>query len=693
MGLMLSFLYLWSLFSQAQDNHSRKYIDLNKEWSFHFAFDVRRDGPAQSVTLPHTWNAKDVFDNAIAIDYSRTTGIYKRKIVADTSWRGKRAFLYFEGANSVADVFVNNRFVTQHQGGYTAFCVEITDKLLFDKENDLTVYVSNAYRIDVLPLSGDFNVYGGLHRRVSMIITNKNCITPLDFASPGIYLATSHVSDSSGTVNILTRLSLRDKTDNISVKTTVHDATGKPVGQTESRLSSRTDSAINQTVVIKPPHLWNGRMDPYLYSVSVQLLENGRPVDEVIQPLGFRYFRVDADSGFSLNGKPLDLHGFGYHEDMAGKGSALSKNDLEKDMSYVLDAGATAMRLTHYPHSTYFYDLADRKGIILWSEIPLVGPGGYSGTGYVNNPLLKQQARQVLEEMIHQYYNHPSILFWGLFNELKLDYDDPLEFIEELNKLAKQEDPSRLTTCASMLDNDHFNEVTDLIAWNKYYGWYGGAFSEIGNWADRTHLRMRGKPIAISEYGAGGSVRQHVDTPVAPDPGSKFHPEEWQTLYHERNWEELKRRPFIWGKFVWALNDFGSSIRKEGDTAGINDKGLITYDRKICKDAFFFYKANWNPEPMVYIAEKRNRLRDHEYISVKVYTNMPEAELFVNGKSYGKLVKDTLGRVIWKDVHLLPGNNQVSVRSTKGQLSLTDSCTLRFDNKNAKLLTSMTTTK
>ncbi|MCH5718375.1 glycoside hydrolase family 2 TIM barrel-domain containing protein [Niabella hibiscisoli] len=291
----------------------------------------------------------------------------------------------------------------------------------------------------------------------------------------------------------------------LTVRSILYDASKKTIGMVESAVKNG-DTSVNAVLTIQNPRLWNSRQDPYLYKIVTQLREQGKVVDEVEQPLGLRYYRVSSDSGLFLNGRYLDLYGFGLHEDVAGKGSAMSRGDFKKDIDLVLETGANALRFTHYPHSGEMYRLADSSGIILWSEIPLVGPGGYTGTGYMASASLQHQARQLMIEMIRQNYNHPSVFFWGLFNELKLDYDNPIPFLEELNALAKNEDPSRLTTCASFLDNDQFNHVSDLIAWNKYYGWYGGKFSDIGPWADKLHHQFPRKPIAISEYGAGAAL-------------------------------------------------------------------------------------------------------------------------------------------------------------------------------------------
>ena len=648
---------------------ARERINFNSGWKFHLAYDVSKQPQKISVTLPHTWNAKDVLTGNA--NYRRETGIYEKTFSVSNAWKDKRLFLYFEGANSVASVFVNKHFIAEHKGGYTCFCLEITNYVKPGQQNSVEVQVSNAYRMDVLPLIGDFNVYGGIHRPVSLLITSKDCISPLDHASPGIYLTPTDVSAASATINILTELSVTDKS-RLRVSTEILDAGGR---QVTAMLSNVTDNAqCEQVLKIKNPHLWNGRASPYLYTVVVKLLRNGQVIDKVTQPLGIRYFNVDVDKGFSLNGKYLDLHGVGFHEDVEGKGSALDTADYDRDMQLINEIGATALRLTHYPHGKYFYDQCDRNGLVVWSEIPFVGPGGYTGDGYIKSPELEEQVKQVLTEMIRQNYNHPAVFFWGLFNELKLDHDDPIPFLKQLNAIAKKEDPTRLTTCASFLDNNKFNGVTDLIAWNKYYGWYDGEFKDLGVWADKMHSQPGQEPFAVSEFGAGGSPLKHWENSGKPAADSKFHPEEWQTLYHEESWRALQKRPFIWGKFVWALADFGSSIRNEGDAPGINDKGLVTYDRAIKKDAFYFYKANWNVEPMIYITDRRNTARAKPSTAIKVYSNVQHVSLMVNGVAIGTGDPDDLHIINWENIELKKGANKIEITAKQGNRVLHDEC-------------------
>ncbi|TAN21686.1 MAG: glycoside hydrolase family 2 protein [Chitinophagaceae bacterium] len=666
--LVLCLLILSKTYAQndqpvIEANASRMIIPLDQQWHFHFLFDSRRDHQ-QIVDLPHIWDAQDALDGKM--NYLRTTGIYEKTFFAGNSLEGKRIFLYFYGANSVAYVFLNNKLAGKHDGGYTAFCIEITGYLKLNAENTIRVEVSNAYNPDVAPLRGDFNVYGGLHRPVSLIITQPDCISPADYASAGVFLIQKKVTGQSANVEVKTVLSIQEPRKNLSVRTTVFDSTNKIV-LTGTMKVNEPDSMTRQEIIIHHPHLWNGVADPYMYSAKVELLRNDQVIDEVTQPLGLRYFRVSADSGFFLNGKYLDLHGFGFHEDKAGIASAYRQADYDTDVALIRGMGANALRFTHYPHGNPMYDLCDKYGIVVWTEIPFVG-------GFTDDKPFKSHLRNMLVEMIRQHYNHPAIMFWGLENEIHVDGDDPVPFIKELDSIAHGEDNTRPTTIATDIQLPALNQVSDLIAYNRYFGWYGGKLADLASWADKTHAEKPGKPFALSEYGAGASIYQHAEKPESVTPSGKFHPEEWQTKFHEQSWAILKVRPYIWAKFIWCLTDFGSAIRNEGFSRGINDKGLITYDRKVKKDAYYFYKANWNPAPIIYITERRFTERKNPVTSIKVYTNLGKAELFVNGISMGVKKTDDLKRVIWDNVQLQPGVNKILVKAKSGNKDYTDHC-------------------
>lgn len=672
--LFKTLLFVLIAFAAVQvkgEGAGRKQFNLNEGWTIYPAYDVTRNVEKQKVDLPHTWNTSDVFNGP---GYYRGTMVYQRKLEHKPEFAGKRLFLYFEGANSVATVFVNGKLAGEHLGGYTSFCLEISDFVVPGQPADLSVWVSNAYRTDVIPLSGDFNIYGGLHRPVHLLVTNKNCISPLDYASSGVYIRPVKVSEAEAHFVVNTKLSLGKPQQNLKLSTKIFDAENKLVAKNESKLPADGATEQEQEFRVEKPALWNGRQNPYCYRVEVELLAGDDVVDKVSESTGFRYFSLDAEKGFFLNGKYLDLYGFGMHEDVVGKGSAYTADNYIQDMALVNESGATALRLTHYPHGKMIYDLSDRAGVVLWTEIPFVGPGGYTGAGYIASEALHRNTKNMLIEMIWQNYNHPSVFFWGLLNELKFDFDDPLPFVGELNSLAKKEDPSRLTASASFGEQMEFVNITDVGGWNQYFGWYGGSPEQMGSFMDKMKAHAGGKPLCVTEFGAGASINQHQWPAEKPDPSGPFHPEEWQLAYHEGNWRELSARKYVWAKFVWNLADFGSAIRNEGDRQGINDKGLVTYNHQIRKDAFYFYKANWNPEPMLHLVAKRFVNRVDSVTDIKAFTNTPEAELWLNGTKIGVQSPDRMNTVVWKGIELKPGENKVEVRAKAGKQLLYDSC-------------------
>ena len=665
-SVVLFMLYGMSMFAQRQD------ILLNNDWNFRFSHQVQK-GTEVRVDLPHTWNAQDALSGKI--DYKRGIGNYEKNLFIRPEWKGKRLFIRFEGVNNIADVFINRRHIGEHRGGYGAFIFEITGKVEYGKENSILVRVNNGEQLDIMPLVGDFNFYGGIYRDVHLLITDETCISPLDYASPGVRLIQDSVSHRYAKVRAIVDLS-NGSSGNQEVELNVRLLDGQRVvkeGTKNVNLSGNEVMQQELTFEIDQPHLWNGRQDPFLYQAEVTLFRNGQMVDRVTQPLGLRFYRIDSDKGFFLNGKHLPLKGVCRHQDRSEVGNALRPQHHEEDAALVLEMGVNAVRLAHYPQATYFYDLMDKNGIIVWAEIPFVGPGGYNDKGFVDLPAFRANGKEQLKELIRQHYNHPSICVWGLFNELTELGDNPVEYIKELNVLAHQEDTTRPTTSASNQMGD-LNFITDAIAWNRHDGWYGGTPADLGKWLDRMHKDHQEICIAISEYGAGASIYHQQDSLVKTVPTSWWHPENWQTYYHIENWKTISSRPYVWGSFVWNMFDFGAAHRTEGDRPGINDKGLVTFDRKVRKDAFYFYKANWNREkPMLYLTGKRNTVRTQRLQTITAFTNLSGAELFVNGKSYGKAIPDSYAILEWKNVELEPGENEIKVVSTNKKLPLSDS--------------------
>lgn len=671
--LRLTFSALFAMAVSMQTLAQRENILINQDWNFRFSHQVDKNS-SRRVDLPHTWNAQDALSGKP--DYKRGIGNYDKKLFIRSEWKGKRLFLRFEGANCVSNVFINGKQIGEHRGGYGAFIFEITDKVNYGKNNTVLVRVNNGEQLDVMPLVGDFNFYGGIYRDVHLLVTEDICISPLDYASPGVYLFQQHVGEKQAAV--LARINLSNGTEHprqATLRLQVKEG-DKVVYQADKKVTVAPHTSVQpeeMSFTLLNPRLWNGREDPFMYQTVITLVKDGKEIDKVEQPLGLRYYATDADRGFFLNGKHLPLHGVCRHQEWAEVGNALRPMHHEEDTRLMLEMGVNAIRLAHYPQATYMYDLMDRNGIVTWAEIPFVGPGGYADKGFVDQPSFRENGKEQLKEMIRQHFNHPSICFWGLFNELKENGDNPLEYIKELNVLAHQEDPTRSTTSASN-QGGAINFITDNIAWNRYDGWYGATPATLASWLDKTHQAHPEIKIAISEYGAGASIYHQQDSLVQTSPGSWWHPENWQTEYHIQNWKIISERPYVWGSFVWNMFDFGAAHRTEGDRPGINDKGLVTHDRKVKKDAFYFYKANWNPEPMVYIAGRRSVNRVKPVTEVQIFSNCAEVTLKVNGQIIKKMQPDGVKVCIFKDIRLKKGENNIEVSAENGKRVITDAC-------------------
>lgn len=701
----------------------RTAVSLNAAWRFHFgetpgaeavAFD---DSSWAPVNTPHTWNAADGQDGVKKSaggvanimkggDYARGSGWYRRTLKADPAWAGRQVYLQFDASNRRADVFLNGRFVGAHLGGHARFRFNITNALKRDGDNLLAVRVNNEDN-GIAPHSGDFTFFGGLYRDVSLLVTDAVQVETMDYGSPGVYLTQTRVTAERAEVTARIKLANHEvQPAEAAVRVAVVDAAGKVVleASAPATLAAGGRGEVTVPMVLNSPHLWNGRADPYLYTARVEVSTNGALRDRVEQPLGLRFFRVDPAEGFFLNGKYLDLHGVSRHQDRIDKGWAISPDDEREDMALIAEMGATAVRVAHYQQSPLWYELADQRGMALWAEIPFVDEALPTEV-FFNNTLSQ------MRELIRQNYNHPSIFFWGCGNE-NADFGRPFiegiakygpiseRQIQALHALAKAEDPTRPTTYASFHSEKEVKFAlpgqplvsyqgepqrwyTDTTAFNKYYGWYYGEPEDNAEFFDSLHRRNPTQCIGVSEYGAGGSITQHEE-PTYGGPGyrrtpmesaraiafAKRHPEEYQAYYHEGAWKVLAARPYIWAKFIWNMFDFASDGRDEGDGPGRNDKGLVTFDRKTRKDAFYFYKANWNLEPMVHITSRRFVERTEATTAVKVYSNAPEVELFVNDRSLGKV--RSADRVFrWPDVTLTAGENKI--RAIAGS-TLSDEC-------------------
>jgi beta-galactosidase len=449
----------------------------------------------------------------------------------------------------------------------------------------------------------------------------------------------------------------------------VLDAKGKVIVHREKEITavSSVTAPFALKVVVPKPHLWNGRKDPYLYRAVVELRSADRVLDSIEQPLGLRYYRIDNAKGFFLNGEPYHLHGVNRHQDRWNQGWAVSPADEEQDVALLKEIGATVVRCSHYQQSDHFVSLCDEAGILVWAELSQVDRVGADAR-------FPETSRSQLLDLIRQNINHPSIFVWSLFNEIRPNNPDPHRMLLDQHLLAKAEDPTRPTIAATCTEKlPQMNTIPDWLGWNIYPGWYAdwGKLSEFGKTIDDRRFTSREGALCISEYGAGANYLQHEDNPRQPKNDGQWHPEEYQGIFHEAAWADLKARPFIWGTFVWCMFDFTSFWRKEGGVPGLNNKGLVSVDRKVKKDAFYFYKANWSDEPMVYLTSRRFTERTNAVTDVKVYSNAKTVELLLNGTSQGKRSKAVNGVFIWKGVQLQSGENKVEARAEKG---LTDEC-------------------
>ncbi len=664
----------------------RQVLPLDAGWRF-----IRRDAGLaaavdpnwQAVTLPHTWNNLDgqngaAADPGVTDGYYRGAGWYERQFQLPKESAGRRVFVRFEAVSIVADVFVNDRHVGQHRGAFGAFCFELTPFLRSDGPNVIRVRADNSHFQDVPPLSGDFTLCGGIYRPASLIVTDAVCISPLDHASGGVYLTTEELGAARAEVEVKTLVSNgQGGPAGVRIETEIADAAGRVVVSDERPVSiaAGATGTVLQPLIIPNPHRWQGRKDPYLYSATVRLRRDGRVLDTVTQPLGLRTIEISPDRGVLLNGEPCAVHGVNCHQDRLDKGWAVTSADHAEDIGLILELGCTGLRLAHYQQSGVVHDLCDRGGLLVWQEIPLIER--ISGL-----PEFAENARQQLTEMILQGYNHPSLCFWGLFNELNAPWVEqpgpgPDRLIDELRGLAHGLDASRPTVAASWIrEPSTLHGTPDRIAFNVYPGWYWGTPDDYGKLFADLSAMMGGRRVGISEYGAGAGILHHQEGVLAPpkNTATRFHPEEWQAVVHERAWAAARDNPHLWGTFVWAMFDFASDKRDEGDAPGRNDKGLVTGDRKVRKDAFYFYQANWTEEPMVRLASSRLTPRRLATTEVKAYSNCAEVELLVNGASAGAVHPDTVKICRWPGVALAPGANRIEVIGRRDGKEVRDRC-------------------
>ena len=595
----------------------RKVLNINRKWAFSKDFS---EIPSQInakwnfVNLPHTWNAIDGQDGGN--DYYRGICCYAKELTKEELPDADRYYLELRGANSSADVFVNGTKLAHHDGGYSTWRVDITDSLT--DNNIIAITVDNSENDRVYPQMADFTFYGGLYRDVNIIAVSESHFDLDYFGGPGIKV-TPEINGADAKAEI--EVYLTNPKDGQQLVYSILDKDGNKVSEV---FCGAEETSVS--IDINNVHLWDGRKDPYLYTVEVKLAEDGKVLDNVSTRFGCRTFKIDPERGFILNGREYPLRGVSRHQDRWGFGNALLPEHHEEDIELIYEMGATTIRLAHYQHDQYFYDLCDEKGLVIWAEIPYISKHMPSG---------RENTISQMKELVTQNYNHPCIVVWGLSNEITMNGSDEdlIENHKLLNDLVHEMDKTRLTTmaCVSMCDmNDPYVQIPDVVSYNHYFGWYGGDTSMNGPWFDSFHAKFPDIPVGISEYGCE-ALNWHTSDPEQGD-----YTEEYQAYYHEELIKQLYSRPYIWATHVWNMFDFGADARNEGGENGQNHKGLVTFDRKYKKDSFYAYKAWLSDDPFVHICGKRYIDRVEDVTKVTVYSNLPEVELFANGVSLGK---------------------------------------------------------
>ncbi|WP_136608778.1 glycoside hydrolase family 2 protein [Paenibacillus dokdonensis] len=645
----------------------RKTWNLNQGWKFSKEDDegailaAYPNENCESVDLPHTWNA---IDGANGFEYFKGACWYRKEFTVPSREQGNTIFIEFHGSNSITDVYVNAIHIGHHRGGYSIFRFDITDVVKFGQTNVLAVKVDNTVYDDVYPQMADFTFFGGIYRDVNLVIANPVHFDLLDYGSQGIYIVQEDVTNEQAALSIKAKIKNdRDEEKKVRLWVDLLDHRGESVAYTaqEVVLAAGETKEVAIPAVINNPMLWNGRKNAYLYQAKVSLTSFNDTIDEVSIPFGVRYFRVDPEQGFFLNGEHLPLHGVSRHQDRKDMGWAITKREHQEDMELIKEIGATSIRLAHYQHDQYFYDLCDQEGMVIWAEIPFISVMSKTELEGIN-------AKQQMIELIRQNFNHPSIMLWGVQNEIQIGGDRPevRRLVKELHELTKREDPTRLTTMANVSFvemDDEYNYITDTIGYNHYFGWYGGKAEDFEGWLDRYHKKNPNVNLGISEYGVEGILQYHSNEPKVKD-----YTEEYHALLHEKVWNIFAKRPYLWGTYVWNMFDFGANIRNEGGVKGRNNKGLVTYDRKIKKDAFYLYKANWSDRKFVHIAGKRFVDRPDSDINVKLYSNCDEVILHVNGVEIAAKSGDN-HIFMFENIRLQDGLNEIkAVAKADGEI-------------------------
>lgn len=641
---------------------AREVTPFNNGWEFKkgpFPTDAmqtaaRWNADWEQVNVPHTWNADDMQKKTNS--FYAGVAYYRKHYVFPESLEGKRLFLRFEGVGACAEVYVNGYLVGTHKGAYSAFVCEIGSQVKLGEENEIVVKADNAARPDVIPVNHAlFGVYGGIYRPIWLIVTEPCNIVVNDCASPGVYITQKNVSKQSADVSV------RVKLDNatlapaaLELENAIYTREGKlvKVHRQSFELTPQGVQSYVSDFKISHPHLWQGREDPYLYKVVSRLKQDGQVIDEVIQPLGLRKYEAVAGKGFFLNGKKYPMYGVTRHQDWWGMGSALTNREHDFDLEQIMEVGATTVRFAHYQQSDYIYSRCDTLGLIIWAEIPFVNR--VTGQEWDN-------VHQQMRELIRQSFNHPSIYVWGIHNEVYHPHGYTAALTQSVHDLCKLEDPDRYTVAVNGYGHaEHpVNGNTDIQGMNRYFGWYEKKIQDIKPWIEKMEKEYPWQRLMLTEYGADANIEHQTELlGDALNWGSDFYPETFQTKTHEYQWGVISQHPYILASYLWNMFDFAVPQWKRGGVDARNMKGLITFDRKIRKDAFYWYKANWSKEPVLYLTQRRNTERERRETSVTVYSNLGTPRVFLNGRELDGVRKGyTDVHYIFDQVTLAEGRN------------------------------------
>lgn len=610
----------------------RKVLNINTGWDF-----SKDNKSFEKLNLPHTWNNMDGQDGGA--DYYRGKCFYKKELTLLKS--DKKVYIEFEGANHIANVSFNGTHLGEHKGGFSTFRYELTD-LIGDK-NLLEVSVDNSENIPVYPQQADFTFFGGLYRDVNIIEVDSTHFDLLKYGSDAIFIK-SKISGGNATISVDAHII--GETGDAEVYFEIADADGEIIANAKAVAKDK----VSVTIDLENPLLWDGATNPNLYTLKTCVVKGSEVLDNKEIPFGIRSFSVDNDKGFILNKKNYPLHGVSRHQDRIDKGWAIAKQDHEQDVNLIKDVGANTIRLAHYQHDQYFYDLCDTHGMIIWAEIPFI-------TMFIEGSEARDNTISQMKELVYQNYNHPSICFWGISNEITIGGETAeLESNQKaLVDVIKSIDDTRLTTLAnvSFVEKESTqNDLTDIIGYNHYFGWYGGELADNEEWIDAFHAKYPQKPLCISEYGAEGILAYHTN-----DPQCRDYTEEYHATYHEHMLKIFAERPFLWATYQWNMFDFAADSRDEGGVKGRNNKGLVTFDREIKKDAYFVYKAYWSAEKFVHVTGRRYFDRVGERTTIKVYSNCESVTLWVNDAEREALKGDKI--FVFANVSLNMGKNTI----------------------------------